>query len=229
MGFDTSIDLGGFAQTAFNAKEASKNRKFQERLSNTSHQREVADLAAAGLNPALSAGAGASTPAGGAATAGPMKLNLNPLEYIQQKAAIDETKSAKALNEGLNEKAGADTNTAKTAAELNKTETEVLRQNLNMNKPAEAQAEAMAEFYKNNPKTTKALGIAERIMPMAAQAMGVLAGGAIGTSSLINAVKGQKTSAKKITTSKKMTTSTPKQSEKWAKKWPEVQVRGTRR
>lgn len=40
--------------------------KWQEDLSNTSHQREVADLQAAGLNPVLSAGSlsGASTPSG---------------------------------------------------------------------------------------------------------------------------------------------------------------------
>lgn len=49
--------------------EASRQRSWQEYMSNTSHQREVADLRKAGLNPILSAtgGAGASTPSGGMA------------------------------------------------------------------------------------------------------------------------------------------------------------------
>lgn len=50
---------------AWSAEQAQKQMDFQERMSNTAHQREIADLQAAGLNPVLSAKlGGASTPSG---------------------------------------------------------------------------------------------------------------------------------------------------------------------
>lgn len=111
---------GGLLGNKSSAREARKQRNWEEYMSNTAHRREVKDLEAAGLNPMLSGmgGSGSSTPSGAAAS------QQNPLEGASQKIAQSEINSATAENIKANTvKTEADTantqaNTAKTVEEI---------------------------------------------------------------------------------------------------------------
>nr|UXQ88064.1 MAG: DNA pilot protein [Microvirus sp.] len=94
---------GAKSQNKQNALQAQKNRDFQERMSSTSHQREVTDLRAAGLNPILSASKGASSPGGAQAQ---MTNELEPMansakDIAMQSAQLKliEAQTAKTGNE----------------------------------------------------------------------------------------------------------------------------------
>jgi len=120
MSWAAAASFGGsLISNVVNAKMAAKNRKFQANMSNTAHQREVADLRKAGLNPILSAKlGGASTPPGNVAT---MENSA--------KAGVEAYNQTKLIKEQVNN-IRADTNLKTSQARLAENNIDLMVQNM---------------------------------------------------------------------------------------------------
>lgn len=96
---------GATAKMQYEADQAQQNRDWQEYMSNTAYQRQIADMKAAGINPASINADGASTPTGaqGHASQGQSSGLMNFLAGLAR-SAIGAVMTKKMIEAGTSER-----------------------------------------------------------------------------------------------------------------------------
>lgn len=116
------------------AKQAAQDQMdFQERMSNTSYQRAMKDMSAAGLNPMLAYNqGGASTPSG--SSYDPQNAIEGSISSaranMQAKAELDNVRSQTALNNALRKSAAEDAILKSNSAAVAKANEDILKEDL---------------------------------------------------------------------------------------------------
>ena len=136
------------AQNKAAAAQAQKQMDFQERMSSTSHQREVEDLRAAGLNPILSGtgGPGASSPSGAMA---PVQDEITP--GINTAVSIRRANAEVSQIRANTKLTGAQENSAKQARAQSIAQEALIREQqrvLTITRPVTEGAENITDFVK---------------------------------------------------------------------------------